>query len=102
MALEAYLLMRADPAPAPALALALGWLTLNDGFDYLVGTHPTVPDPAVIDLVAVEAVALTWLALAAALAARRRGDPVRYTGWNAEEPAGSGREDTDDDGPSVD
>ncbi|HEX6988059.1 MAG TPA: DUF1405 domain-containing protein [Bacillota bacterium] len=91
MALEAYLLMRADPAPTPALALALGWLTLNDGFDYLVGTHPTVPNPAVIDLVAVEAVALTWLALAAALAARRRGDPVRYTGQHLEEAGLAGK-----------
>jgi len=91
MALEACLLMRADPAPTPALALALAWLTLNDGFDYLAGTHPTVPDPGLIDLVAVEAVGLTWLALAAALVARRRGDPVRYTGWNPEEAGTPGK-----------
>lgn len=91
MALEAYLMMRADPAPGPALALAMGWLALNDAFDYLVGTHPTVPDPSLIDVVAVEAAALTWLALAAALTARRRGDPVRYTGWNPDGPGMPGK-----------
>lgn len=79
MALEAYLLMRADPAPAGPVAAAFAWLVLNDGFDYLLGTHPTLPDPSAVQVVAVQAAALTWAALATSVIARRRGDPVRYT-----------------------
>lgn len=79
MALEAYLFMRADPARAPPLAAVFAWLTFNDAYDYLGGTHPRLPDPAAVDFVAIEAAALTWLALAVALYTRRQVDPVRYT-----------------------
>ena len=70
VALEAYLLMMADPAPARWQALGFAWLVLNDAVDYTLGTHPRVPDPAALPFVAVEAFALSWLALAVAWRAR--------------------------------
>lgn len=74
MALEAYLLMRADPAPRQWLLIIFAWLVVNDTFDYAVGTHPAVPDPAALPYIAVEAFALTWTALALAIYGRRRRD----------------------------
>lgn len=72
MAIEAYLLMVADPVPRGWLLTVFGWLVINDTFDYGLGTHPAVPDPAALPVIAAEACALTWTALAVALAGRRR------------------------------
>jgi len=72
MALEAYLLMLADPAPRPWLAVCLAWLVCNDALDYGLGTHPRVPDPQALPIIAIEAFALTWTASALAFHGRRR------------------------------
>lgn len=62
MALEAYLFMAADPQHRRFIWGAAAWLVINDFFDYIIGTHPAVPDPGAINQVALQAVALTVLA----------------------------------------
>jgi len=77
MALEAYLFMAADPQRRPFIWAAAAWFVINDFFDYVIGTHPAVPDPGAIGLVAVQALVLTILAIVMTQVAKGRRPMLR-------------------------